>query len=1033
MNLQIEQILLVVVLLFWFDIIIVLRTLYNKTKLGIAKAQQEKELSEMSHLFDIKGIWDKKKTRRLFSNYLFMKQSINLPEEERLKILSLAKADKIEPTLARKIRSFSRYRRMEAATGLALIANDSSRRILEKALLKEKDFPTRLYIASALGDVYDPRSLGVLVESLLGTHYWYRNKVNMIIASYGMIVSEYLKGMMWRDDIEIQELLIDIAGTCICGELEEYLMDIIDRGPAEMGRLGKRVQGCKDKSCIYCTHGVYLRESVELSCKYKGIVVPSFKCRRFKERITRREPVVSYHRLMVRAAETLEKYYAPRLFENRFLSNDDKEIRKIAVRALGKGSEAKNVEMLVSFLEDESVLTQAQIGLSEILSAHPRLVPSVLSRFSATNGVVHERIAEVLSGRIEFFIGRLLGKESGESETVIREVLRQGRYSEVIEFLNHNGNIELENAVVGIVKSLVPEHPDLERECGLYLDERILAKAGIAKVVPELVKRVEKRDKKMIFALYMILAVAVSFFPLLYIIRYSGQIYDLPLIHQLKTYIVDFNTDFAWYSITVNVVYIVLLLMSAMKVRTSTRLWDRKTMSFLFKPRILPSISIIAPAFNEEKTIIESANSLLNLKYPDYELLVVNDGSRDSTLATLIDYFKLKRTDYHFNLRLKHKSIRGIYANPILPRLIVVDKENGGKADSLNAGINISSKEYFCGIDADSLLEPDSLLKIASLTLDYGVETPAIGGNVFPINGCSVDKGKLTKIALPKNNLAKLQTTEYLRAFMCGRLGWTQVNALLIISGAFGLFRKERVIATGGYMTSSERFQKDTVGEDMELIVRITRLMREKRQNYRVGYAYNANCWTEVPEDLKSLQKQRNRWHRGLIDIMYFHRKLIFNPSYGRMGLVGMPYYLIFEMIGPLFEIQGYFMVFLAAMFGLLSTKLALLLFVSTIFMGVMISMAAVLIAERQISYFNYRETLKILGMALIENFGPRQVFSMWRVLGFLNAMRKPQGWGKLERKGFAAGLLFTSLESHLFNQGSGQRDGTDSKKGKKP
>jgi cellulose synthase/poly-beta-1,6-N-acetylglucosamine synthase-like glycosyltransferase len=413
-------------------------------------------------------------------------------------------------------------------------------------------------------------------------------------------------------------------------------------------------------------------------------------------------------------------------------------------------------------------------------------------------------------------------------------------------------------------------------------------------------------------------------------------------------------------------------------------------------------VSIIAPAFNEEKTIVESATSLLNLKYPDYELVIVNDGSRDGTLNTLIAHFQLKRVDYHYAQRLKTASVRGIYRNPLYPQLVVVDKENGGKADSLNAGLNISAKEYFCGIDADSLLEPDSLLKVASLTLDYGVETPAMGGNVFPINGCTVDRGKLIQIGLPRNSLARLQTIEYLRAFMCGRMGWAQVNSLLIISGAFGLFRKERVISIGGYLTSNERYGKNTVGEDMELVVRIARLMREKRQKYRISYAYNANCWTEVPESFDILKRQRDRWHRGLIDIMFFHRKLLFNPSYGKMGLVGMPYFLIFELVGPLFEIQGYLMVALAAFLGLMSTKLAILLFISTILMGITISMASVLIAERQTCYFSARDSLKLLLMAFLENFGPRQIFSLWRVLGFFSAMKKPKGWGKMERKGFS-------------------------------
>ena len=269
-------------------------------------------------------------------------------------------------------------------------------------------------------------------------------------------------------------------------------------------------------------------------------------------------------------------------------------------------------------------------------------------------------------------------------------------------------------------------------------------------------------------------------------------------------------------------------------VNQQERLWRIKNSTFLFKKKMLPSISIIAPAYNEEKTIIESANSLLNLKYPDYELIIVNDGSKDKTLAVLIQYYDLIRVDHIFEYKLKTKHVRGIYMNRSIPKLIVVDKENGGKADSLNAGINISRKEYFCGIDADSLLEDDALLKLASLVLDEGVETPALGGNVFPVNGCAVERGQILNIQIPKKSLARFQTMEYIRTFMAGRLGWAKINSLLIISGAFGLFRKERVIRVGGYLTSRGKYAKDTVGEDMELIVRINRLMREIGLKYRI-------------------------------------------------------------------------------------------------------------------------------------------------------------------------------------------------------
>jgi len=1003
MTLGTEYVLLVVIFLVWLDIFIVLRTLLNKSQLALSDERRSRELAELAHLFDIHSGWDKKKVRRLFNNYLHLKQSIDLPEEERQRILKLARVDIIGPRLIQKVRSRSRYSRMEAALGLALVADDNAREALENALRSEKDYPVKLFIANALADIKDPRSLGVLTESLLGAHRWYRDKVNMLIASFGLESSDYLRGYFWRSESEIIEMLVDIAGQCICEALRDYLLSILELGQKMTERLAESVQGCPEKCCAYCRHGQMITEGMKRECRYEGTVAPDFKCRRFSFLITSLNPAGNYHRLVVKAAENVSKYYSPSLNKATFLDNADNDVRNIAIQSLGTGDGEEHVKLLIGYLNDDRTSLSARQGLSRILSMHPRLIPIVVTIFEQTvDKRMKHNIAEALAGRIEYFIGKLMGRDGESSVRLIHELLEMGKVSEIIEFLKLNKDIELEDIVIGILREVAGYTEKLRTECGIYLPDRILEKCGIARIVPPVKKREEKRDWKMIRILYVILAFALFFFPFLYLVRYGDHLRVIPIVEQLKTFIIDFNYDFAWYSFAVNAGYIVLLLLSTMKVRTSTKLWNLKTMSLLFKPRMLPSVSIIAPAYNEEKTIIESANSLLNLKYPEYELVVVNDGSQDGTLNTLITYYDLKRSEYHFLERLKTAPVRAIYLNPLYPRLVVIDKDNGGKADSLNAGINIASKEYYCGIDADSLLEPDSLLKLAALTLDYGVETPGLGGNVFPINGCDIDRGKLTRIALPQNNLARLQTIEYLRAFMCGRLGWAQINSLLIISGAFGLFRKERVLAIGGYLTSNERYGRDTVGEDMELVVRIARFLREKKQKFRISYAYNANCWTEVPEDIKTLKRQRDRWHRGLIDIMFFHRKLVFNPAFGRMGLVGMPYFLIFEMIGPLFEIQGYIMVGLAALFGLMSVKLALLLFLSTILMGIMISMASVLIAERQIFYFNYRDTLRMFVMAFLENFGPRQIFSMWRVFGFFSAMRTPKGWGKMDRKGFA-------------------------------
>jgi cellulose synthase/poly-beta-1,6-N-acetylglucosamine synthase-like glycosyltransferase/HEAT repeat protein len=976
MKLDVEYILLFAAFLVWLDIVIILRVLANKTRLSLEEEGRQKGYANLAKAFKAEKSKKRKTVRKFFDLYLKLTESIELPEEERKKLLQNEEILRERARLLQRIKSPIPYRRKVAALGLGILGEDEARESLEQALVKENDAPTKLVIANALADIGDSRSLSFLAESLLGAKRWYRDKVNMLIASFGKEALAPLKAYSQRQESELVELFVDMAGKILCGDLREYLAALLKSAPETLASLERGEAPDRQG-----------KPAPAVSAADQEFLVSNYK------------------RILAKAAENLEDIHPEILNDQVFLESRVGLIRDIAIRSLGNANSQASVGALLGYLAHPSSGPAAQEGLARILEAHSRFIPLVVIAFEAAKDEsAQRRLAEVLAGRIEYFIVRLTGIGAPAAERLIRTLLSMGKASEILEFLKLNKDEGIEAKLLEILRQEASKNPVVETECRRYLPDGLLERCALTRLPPLVIPREEKKDWKMIRSLYLILAAAVLFFPLLYLLRHWDAILKVPFLDQLQTFVVDFNSDFAWYSIVVNLGYIALLVLSKIMVRSETRLWNIKTMNMLFKPRMLPSVSIIAPAFNEEKTIIQSANSLLNLKYEDYELVIVNDGSKDGTLKTLVEHFNLRRTDQSYTERLKTSPVLGIYRNPLQPRLVVVDKVNGGKADSLNAGINIAKKEYFCGIDADSLLEPDALLKVAALSLDYGVETPALGGNIFPINGCDVDRGYLDRISLPKNKLAALQTIEYLRAFMCGRLGWAQLNSLLIISGAFGLFRKERVVAVGGYMSAQERYGKGTVGEDMELVVRIARLMREKKQKFRIGYAYNANCWTEVPETIKILKRQRDRWHRGLIDIMFFHRKLLFNPSFGTMGLVAMPYFLIFEMIGPLFEIQGYLMVLIAAIFGLISAKLAFLLFVATILLGILISMASILIAERQVAYFSYRDTLKLLALAFLENFGPRQVFSMWRVLGYFSAMKKPKGWGVMERKGFAQG-----------------------------
>src|SRR5574338_385405 len=325
-----------------------------------------------------------------------------------------------------------------------------------------------------------------------------------------------------------------------------------------------------------------------------------------------------------------------------------------------------------------------------------------------------------------------------------------------------------------------------------------------------------------------------------------------------------------------------------------------------------PGLSILAPAYNEGATIIENVKSLLNIYYNQFEVVVINDGSKDDSLQKLINAYELELTGISMPSHIPTKNVRGVYKskNPVYKKLIVVDKENGGKADALNVGVNIASNKYIVCIDVDCILEQDAMLKLAKPFLDSGDKRViATGGVVRIANSCIVKDGKIAEVRLPKQFLPRMQTLEYIRAFLLGRMAWSRMNGLLLISGAFGAFDKEIVIKCGGY-------DHRTVGEDMELVVRMRRYMEENKLPYTVAYIPDPLCWTEAPATFRILGRQRNRWTRGTIETLKFHRKMFFNPRYRILGMLSYPYWFFFEFLAPLIEFTGFIAFLLLLMLG---------------------------------------------------------------------------------------------------------------------
>ncbi|HEY0666253.1 MAG TPA: glycosyltransferase [Gallionella sp.] len=405
-----------------------------------------------------------------------------------------------------------------------------------------------------------------------------------------------------------------------------------------------------------------------------------------------------------------------------------------------------------------------------------------------------------------------------------------------------------------------------------------------------------------------------------------------------------------------------------------------------------PPISLLVPAYNEAPTIAASVRSMLQLTYHEFEIIVINDGSRDETMAELRSEFDLIPFPEAYWRKLPTQPVHGIWRSTRYPNLRVIDKENGGKADALNAGINASRYPLFCAVDADSVLQRNSLQLIVQPFIE-DARTIAAGGTVRVVNGCQVSGGFLTAVGLPHKLLPMLQIVEYLRAFLFGRLGWTPLNAMLIISGAFGLFRKASVIEAGGYRT-------DTVGEDMELVVRLHRLHRKRGIPYRIVFVPNPVCWTEVPETLRILKSQRVRWQRGLSESLTTNLGLLFNPRGGWVSWFAFPFTLVFEWIGPVIEVFGYAFMIVGFWLGVVSLPAFLAFTLLAIVLGILVSVSALMLEEMSFHLYPKPRQLALLFlMSIVENFGYRQITLLWRLSGLLHWLFGTKAkWGSMPR-----------------------------------
>jgi cellulose synthase/poly-beta-1,6-N-acetylglucosamine synthase-like glycosyltransferase len=455
-----------------------------------------------------------------------------------------------------------------------------------------------------------------------------------------------------------------------------------------------------------------------------------------------------------------------------------------------------------------------------------------------------------------------------------------------------------------------------------------------------------------------------------------------------------------WYFLAINTSYLLLIGLAALEFRRHLRRQEFAGGDEVLSSPLTPGVSVIVPAFNEEAGIIASVKAMLALRYGTHEIVVVDDGSTDNTYARLRDAFDLvpvpRRLPDDVPCRVDLDAVSVSVPRDGRTPLVVIRKPNSGRSDAINVGINAARMPLIAMVDADSILDPDALLVVVKPFVDDPARTVATGGVIRAVNGCRVIAGRVVEVRMPRQWVARIQVVEYLRAFLLGRTGWSRLRSLILISGAFGVFRRDVIVAAGG-------LDADSIGEDFELVMRIHRAMRRERRDYRVTFVAEPVSWTEVPSSVGVLARQRRRWHRGLWEVLWKYRSMFGNPRYGRIGVLAVPYYWLFELIAPVLEFLGIVLVPLGLIAGLVNVRYAVEFVLVAYVYAIVVTLSALCVEEFSFHrYQRWRDLVTALAACAVENLGYRQLTAWWRLQGLAAALTgRKQVWGTMTRAGF--------------------------------
>ncbi|MGB3366745.1 MAG: glycosyltransferase [Acidaminobacteraceae bacterium] len=926
------------------DIMLFLGLVIRRYEISFISKKNDKLKKVLLNVFLNKSISKiRSKDIDLFVNqYAELMLNVSINKEEKELIKSAVDNSNVIKFSGKLLNSFSTKRRIKSAVMLGFIGQVESIKLLEEKLIKEKNYIVKLYIINSLIIQESHGSDKFIYESLIESPVWYQKRFRKLIMEYKEYFYQSLDCVIERKEIEIKKAIIYIASIYYDIRLKEFMLKEID--------------------------SYLIEKSYKTSPKKRKHLYFTLECL-----------AVHYHKC---------------LDHERYLDSDDLNIREIAIKSLEKYGGIYSFNKVMAHVKDKELIDVVKSSLLSLLEHDESLTRYVSQLFvEEQNRQYLDVYAYVLSYKIEYFARRLLSSERKKMRKIIEKIIFHNYNMSIIDYLNKNNNLEIENEIIDLLNDVFEIDGSITKDYTIYLDADIMRKMNLRSegffISPYNMESLSLYKKIFIATLFTI---TVLLMPIIYFLININDVTSLTRTEIFREIIRDIPIYLGFYYVILNSIYILMCVLSIKSSADQKYMGKLKKKVKVFERALLPSISIIIPISNQKKYLVDGLNGYLNIKYPKYDIILIDDGSTDESFELLSDYFGFYKENFNIEKLEYYPSIRSVYRSRRNSNLVYVDKKRTGKSDCLDLGSILSEHEYVCAADIDGVMDQDFLYKMASRINDDEEETIAVLGNVVPINDCEKIKGCIDHYNLPHKLIAKLQYIDLFRNYINIKIARGYMNSILMPSGSFCLFKRDKLMDVGGYKGYEFEFKDDTNKEDIDLMYRLIKHMYDNLLPYKISYNSYGNYYRVLPENILSLRKLRRRWQREYLDAMITHSDMLLNANYGLNGEFNSILNLILEFVAPLFEIIGLSVFIFTAVNGTLSLDVMIFV-IFGITLGTISSVLPVCMLNTESEKSSIGAVFELFILSIVSTFGYLQIVRALKISDTIGAIKKHDGY----------------------------------------